>query len=112
MKKQTENEVKAAIVKYLELKGYIVYRINNGGIARKRGNKTFYTFHGRKGFADLVAFNNQRFPFIVFVETKATGAKPTAEQLSFLDMANSCKSCAIWADTYDMFLRKFTGGCL
>lgn len=101
--KQTENEVKAAIVKYLEIQGYTVYRINNGGVARKRGNRIFYTFHGKKGFADLVAFNPDLKFATVFVETKSTGEKPTPEQREFMDLVNACEGCmAIWADSLDM----------
>lgn len=110
MVKQTENEVKAAIVKYLEIKGYTVYRINNGGVARKRGNRIFYTFHGKKGFADIVAFNpNRQRINIVFVETKATGMKPTTEQVEFINLVNSCSngSLAVCVDSLDQIRNYF-----
>lgn len=109
--KQSENEVKAAIMKYLEASGYSVYRINNGAVAiggrsGKAGDKVRYAFHGRKGFPDIVALKKGRY--VVFVEVKATGKKPSAEQAAFLTLAESCpNTIAIWADNFNKFHVEF-----
>ena len=109
--KQSENEVKAAIMKYLEANGYSVYRINNGAIAiggrsGKAGDKVRYAFHGKKGFPDIVALKKGKY--VVFVETKATGKKPSPEQAEFLGLAGSCPNIiAIWADNFDKFQLDF-----
>ena len=109
--KQSENEIKAAIMKYLEANGYAVYRINNGGVAiggrsGKAGDKVRYAFHGRKGFPDIVALKKGRC--VVFVEVKATGKKPSVEQTVFLELAGSCPNIiAIWADNFDKFHNEF-----
>ena len=108
--KSTENEVKAAIKKYLEVHGYTVYRINNGGVAiggrsGKAGDKARFVFHGTKGFPDLVAIKTGCS--VIYVETKATGKIPSHEQSSFLAVALTCPGAiALWADSLDMFIGK------
>ena len=108
--KSTENEVKAAIKKYLEVCGYTMYRINNGGVAiggrsGKAGDKARFVFHGTKGFPDLVAIKPQHN--VIFVETKATGKIPSHEQTDFLAVALTCPGViALWADSLDMFMVK------
>lgn len=106
MIKQTENEVKAAVKKYLEAHGYDVYRINNAGVnVSQEGDKPRFAFHGTPGFSDMVAF--KAGSQVVFVETKATGKKPSDAQDKFLALASTCNAIAIWADSLDMFVKKF-----
>jgi len=94
------------VIQYLESKGYIVYRINNGGTSRIRGGKTFFTFHGRKGFADIVAFRPEYQT--LFIETKRTGGKLTPEQTEFIDLANSCPgNLAICVDSLEKLINYF-----
>ena len=103
--KQTENEVKAAIKKYLEAHGYKVYRINNAGMnVAQKGERPRFAFHGTPGFSDMVAF--KAGCLVVFVEIKATGKKPSEAQNSFLNLASTCNSIAVWADSLDMFVDK------
>ena len=97
--KSTENEVKAAIKKYLEVHGYTVYRMNNSGVA----------IDGRSGKAGdkarLVAIKPSCS--VILVETKATGKIPSHEQTNFLAVALTCPGViALWADSFDMFERK------
>lgn len=82
-----------------------MYRINNAGTAiKEKGGNIRYAFHGTKGFADLVALK-EGFK-IFYIETKATGKKPTKEQLAFLAKTNKCHAIGIWADSLDEFLLK------
>ena len=81
--KQTENEVKKAVREYLELQGYAVYRINNGGIFRGKGKdgKNKFSFAGDAGVADLYAIKPAAIT--LWVETKSTGKKATESQKKF-----------------------------
>ena len=103
--KCSENEVKSAIKQYLELKGYIVSRINNGGIYRgknKDGNSRF-SFAGSAGVADLYATKDDDCP--IWIEVKATGKKPTASQFAFGERINKTFGTFwMWADSLDIFM--------
>lgn len=105
--KQTENEVKKAIKEYLEAKGFRVFRINNGGVYRGMGkdNKPRFSFAGDAGVADLFACGHG---VGMWVETKATGKRPTLEQDWFLNEINLIGGghYAVWADSFDMFVSK------
>lgn len=89
MKLVTESQIQSQIKQYLELHGYIVYRINNTG--QWNATRSCYIFHGTKGFCDLVAVNKQKDK-ILFIEVKKKPNKPTADQLKFLDMVDGIHS--------------------
>lgn len=107
--KQTENQVKKAIKEYLEWQGWTVYRINNAGQFRgfnKQGDKRF-SFAGDAGVPDLYALKKGESP--LWVETKATGKKPTEGQIGFIKLVNSTPNGrAFWTDSFDMFLELFS----
>ena len=106
--KQSENDVKKAIKVYLEFNGYKVKRINNGGIYRGKNakGKDRYSFSGEAGVGDLYATKKADFP--LWIETKKTGEEPTDEQYKFgLDVNATIGTYWIWADSFDMFLKKF-----
>lgn len=106
--KQTENEVKKAIKDYLEFNGYEVYRINNGGGFRgfNKDGKQRFSFAGTPGVADLYAVKKGDYP--IWIETKATGKKPSASQIMFGEVINkSFGTYWMWADSFDMFLKCF-----
>lgn len=108
--KQTENEVKSAIKQYLELHGYKVYRINNGGVYRgkNKDGATRFSFAGDAGVADLYAIGMNT----LWVEAKATGRKPSATQLEFGMRVNKTLGAAwLWADSLDMFIDKEYNHC-
>ena len=106
--KQSENDVKKAIREFLELNEYEVYRMNNGGGFRgfnKEGKQRF-SFAGTSGVADLYAVKRMQSP--LWIETKATGKKPTDDQYKFGKKINeSYGTFWIWADSFDMFLELF-----
>ncbi len=105
--KSSENDVKKAIREYLELMGYEVYRMNNGGGFRgftKEGKQRF-SFAGTPGVADLYAVKKGDYP--LWIETKATGKKPTDDQYKFgLNINLSFGTFWIYADSLDMFINK------
>jgi hypothetical protein len=83
--KQSENDVKNAVKKYLEFKGYDVYRINNAGMYNDKRKK--FIFHGKKGMCDLIAVKP---PVILFIETKAPGKCASPEQMALIISVNNC----------------------
>ena len=86
--KSSENDVKKAIREYLELNGWNVYRMNNGGGFRgfnKEGKERF-SFAGTPGVADLYAVKKGDYP--LWIETKATGKKPSDDQYKFGNRVN------------------------
>lgn len=103
--KSTENEVKKAIKEFLEYNGWIVRRINNGGTYRgtNKDGKDRYSFAGDPGVFDLYCIK----PYIydMWIETKATGKKPSEDQVKFMNFVNSVPGrFAFWCDSFDMFL--------
>ena len=105
--KQSESDVMKAVRKLLGFEGYEVYRINNGGTKRedKHGNE-FYTFNGTPGVFDLYCVKPGSID--MWIETKATGKKPSEDQLKFMRLVNSVPGrYAFWADSFDMFLAQF-----
>lgn len=111
--KQTENQVKAVIKRYLEIKGYKVYRINNCGVYRGKNAKggDRFSFAGDAGVADLYATKTNACP--IWVECKATGKHPSESQEEFgKDVNDTIGTIWIWADSLNMLIGKmpFWGG--
>lgn len=106
--RQSENDVKKAIKEYLELNGYEVYRINNGGGFRgfNKDGKQRFSFAGTPGVADLYASKRGANP--LWIETKKTGGLPTEDQYKFGKNVNaSLGTFWIWADSLEMFMELF-----
>lgn len=105
--KSTENEVKKAIKEYLEFNGWKVYRINNSGQYRgkNKDGKDRYSFAGDPGVPDLYCLKKGEYP--LWIETKATGKKPSEPQIEFIQLVNAITLCgtrAFWCDSFEMFL--------
>lgn len=103
--KQPENEVKKAIKEYLKFDGWEVYRINNAGQYRgkNKDGKDRYSFAGDAGVFDLYCIKPREYD--MWIETKATGKRPSQEQLHFMQLVNSVPGhFAFWCDSFDMFL--------
>lgn len=102
--KQSESDVMKAIKKHLEFEGYEVYRINNGGTKREDAKgREFYTFNGTPGVFDLYCIRPRHSD--MWIETKATGKKPSDAQNKFMALINSVPGrYAFWCDSFGMFL--------
>lgn len=103
--KQSENEVKKAVKEYLEFSGWTVYRINNAGQYRgkNKDGKDRYSFAGDPGVFDLFCAKARHGD--MWIETKATGKKPSDAQIKFMNLVNSVPGrFAFWCDSFDMFL--------
>lgn len=102
---QSENEVKKAVKEYLEFEGWTVFRINNAGQYRgkNKDGKDRYSFAGDAGVFDLYCIKPREYD--MWIETKATGKKPSKEQIRFMRLVNSVsRRFAFWCDSFDMFL--------
>ena len=84
--KAREKDIQKAIICYLQLSGWEVYRTNNTGIWNSR--KGGYFFHGQKGYPDITALK-EGLP-ILFVEVKSPTGKLTNEQKKFAALAQKC----------------------
>jgi hypothetical protein len=89
-----ENAVQNTILRYLKLKGYYVWRQNQGGVPTGRGG--FRAFNGLKGLPDIMGFmpkgklTGAQMLFIECKRPKSPGkpeGKPSPEQLAFLQAA-------------------------
>lgn len=76
MRDKTETEIQAEIREYLQLSGWLVYRMNSGG---RRGRVTLHP----AGTPDLLALKNGR---VVWIEVKKPGEKPSNIQLEVHDL--------------------------
>lgn len=109
--RQSENEVKKVIKEYLEYNGWKVYRINNGGTYRGKGNdgKNKFSFAGDPGVPDLFCRKRGVLGYQMWIECKATGRKPSKEQQEFINDINSIpKGIAFWCDSFERFLELYS----
>ncbi len=87
-----ENETTKQIIDGLELSGYRVYKIYNGGVpARVAGGKIIYKAKPKKykGVSDLLAIKKKK---MLFIEVKHGKNKPSQEQLEFLELVDGVES--------------------
>lgn len=83
MKKSSENDLKRAVLEYLEVRGIWAWRQNAGAvISEYKGKKRFFKFSTQKGISDILGVLNDGR--ILAIECKVKPNKPTVEQLEFL----------------------------
>ena len=76
-----ESQIQKIIIDYLQLRGHVVVKINNVGIARPDGKG--YIPVRQKGISDLIVCENDTGKFHA-LEVKREKGKPTEYQLAFL----------------------------
>ncbi len=93
MKPLKETDIQKSIIDYLELKGYLVVKVNNGGIYVKKTGR--YIPPKAKGVSDLLFWRcrlrndgrrtmpTREFPIYGSIEVKRKPNKPTTEQLEW-----------------------------
>ena len=79
MKKLLEKDIQRQIIQYLELKKYLVIKINNVGIMKPNGS---FIPPRQKGVSDLICCKNGRF---IAIEVKSDSGILSAYQKAFLD---------------------------
>ena len=77
-----ESDIQKAILDYLKLKKYLVFKHRNVGIFKQDTGKYIPLTAGEKGISDILGCTPQgRF---LAIEVKMPGKKPTQDQLLFL----------------------------
>lgn len=111
-----ESEVQSACLRYLNGVGIFAWRTNNGGTARQRGKKIFYTFNGIRGVSDITSicpFNKdgtktENTGKILCIEMKRPGKLNTQseDQKEFERMINKNNGIYILCDGWEMLDKK------
>jgi len=78
-----ENIIQKQAIDYLTVRGWKVYRINNGAVYNKRADA--WIFHGTAGVPDLYAMK-EGMP-VLWVECKVGKNKPSPYQVEFMELA-------------------------
>ncbi|MEO5366663.1 MAG: VRR-NUC domain-containing protein [Magnetococcus sp. WYHC-3] len=79
MKKLLEKEIQHQIISYLELKKYLVVKINNVGIRKENGA---FIPPRQKGVSDLICCKDGQF---IAIEVKSDSGRISEAQTAFLD---------------------------
>lgn len=95
---QSEQEIQKAIIDYLKIKRYVVFKHRNVGIRKPNGSYIPLAF-GEKGISDVIACS----PTGTFtaVEVKRPGGKASPDQLTFLEEVRSRGGVGILAFSID-----------
>lgn len=96
--RQSENEVEADIVAFLQSRGWIVDRVQVGNYVTPDGRRISI---GRRGQPDWRA-KHPRLGYIE-VEVKATGKRPSVLQAEYVAAMQSMGFAVTWADSLAKF---------
>ena len=99
-RKETANELTKALVKWLNLNGWVVWRQNNAAIYDKKREVYRKNSVGRKGVPDIVGYR-KRDGVATFVEVKVGKDRLSDEQRYFIDQAKRSGCVAIVAKNLD-----------
>jgi len=105
--KEKESDIQKAIIDYLRLKKYVVFKHHSTGFTVRDG-KTAAFRYGDKGIADVIACSpNGRF---IAIEVKKKTGKASPEQLEFLERVRANGGIAILARNGSDYITFHTGG--
>lgn len=92
MKAPRESDLLRACRQLLELRGWVVYRVNSGALPLESGGKRRYVRFGTPGMADLLALREGlcREPAVLWVETKGPTGTQRASQRAFEKQVKAC----------------------
>lgn len=103
MRNETEQGIQKAIIDYLRLKKYVVFKANSTQFGI-RNNKPFAFPNPQKGVADIISCSTKgRF---VAIEVKKKGGRATEEQLEFLERVKANGGIGILAYSLDDVIGK------
>lgn len=95
---EKEQDIQKAILDYLRLKKYVVFKHHSTGFTVRDGKSVAFRY-SEKGISDVIACSPQgRF---VAIEVKKRGGKATPEQLDFLARVKANGGIAILAFSLD-----------
>jgi len=96
-----EKDIQRQIIDYLELKGWLVIKINNVGIRKENGS---YIPPREKGISDLICCDP--YGRFIAIEVKKPGNTLSDYQAIFLDRVRSVKGRAIIAYSLDDVIKE------
>lgn len=99
MREATEQDIQKAIIDYLKIKKFIVFKHRNVGIYKKSTGKYIPLSFGEKGISDVIACSPQGT--FVAIEVKKPKGKPTPEQTDFLKRIRKNGGIGIFAYSLD-----------
>ena len=104
MRNSTEQEIQKAILDYLKLKKFIVFKHRNVGIFKQATGKYIPLALGEKGISDIIGCSPEgRF---VAVEVKRKGIHLSPDQEYFLNKIRAAGGIAILAYSIDDVLKE------
>jgi len=104
----TAGEITSAILTYLTLQGFAVWRQNTAGIYDQKTGRYRLNPQSRKGVPDIIGFRKSDGVFIG-VEVKAGRDQLRPEQKQFLDELKAAGGLAFVAHSFDQFQQSFEG---
>ena len=102
----TAGETTSAILTYLTLQGFAVWRQNTTGIYDAKVGRYRSNPQGRRGVPDIIGFRKSDGVFIG-VEVKAGRDQLRPEQKHFLDELKAAGGLAFVAHSFDQFRESF-----
>lgn len=93
------NDLTSAIITYLSLHGWMVWRQNNVAVYDKQIGQ-YRAFTGMRGLPDIIGFNKKTGVFIA-VEVKAGDDQLSPDQINFLHALNKSGGLGIVARSLD-----------
>lgn len=99
MRDASEQQIQKAIIDYLKLKKFIVFKHRNVGIYKKATDSYIPLSAGEKGISDVIACSNKGT--FVAIEVKKPGGKPSPDQLEFLERVKAYGGIGILAYSLD-----------
>lgn len=81
MQAETEQNIQKAIIDYLRIKRYVVFKHHSTGFTVRDGKVAAFRY-SEKGISDIIACSPQGT--FVAIEVKRPGGKPTDEQIQFI----------------------------
>lgn len=103
--KLSEAEVTKQVTDFLRYRKWTLIRLNSGLFQTRDGGQRIYQI-GEKGQADWLAlkgFGNGAAR-VLFIEMKATGKKPSKEQLRWMVVKGKEGLEATWTDSLESFI--------
>lgn len=98
MQEQKEQDIQKAILDYLRLKKYVVFKHHSTGFTVRDGKSVAFRY-SEKGISDIIGCSTEGT--FVAVEVKKRGGKPTPEQLDFLERVRANGGIGILAYSLD-----------
>ena len=102
----TAGETTSAILAYLTLQGFAVWRQNTSGIYDQKTGRYRFNPQGRRGVPDIIGFR-KRDGLFIGIEVKAGRDRLCPEQKRFLDELKAAGGMAFIARSFAQFQQSF-----